>query len=119
MSMTISANKGQLITALRANRDVHVSEYQEAMHGWRSRVAEELEATVQKARNGKLTTMPFFNLREPQTYQKDYDCAIAMLEMHTADDIEVTTTDFQHFVQDDWDWKDQFSTLNSSYTSRR
>ena len=119
MSMRIDVKKEELIATLRKNRDQHVGDYQEAMRGWRDHVATKLDEVAQKARDGKLLKYPYLSLHEPQTYQKDYDCAIAMLSMHTADIIELSTTDFQHFVQDDWDWKDTFTASNSAYTGRR
>jgi hypothetical protein len=56
------------------------------------------------------------NLIEPMDQTRDYDRAITMLDMTTADDIELTPEQFQCYVMDDWSWKHQFSASNSNYT---
>lgn len=118
MSMTINADRKVLIAKLTSNRVQHVAEFDEAMHGWRDKITTRFEDTAQQAREGKLITLPdnLYRLQAPVSYEKDYTCAINMLEMHVSDIVELSTRDFQRFVQDDWDWKDQFSTLNASYS---
>jgi len=33
------------------------------------------------------------------------------------DTIELMEDDFQHYVMDDWSWKEQFTTINSFYAT--
>jgi hypothetical protein len=118
MAMTINASRSTLITTLSDNKNRHVEEFQEAMLGWRKQIAEIFDNIAQEARDGKLTKIPSKAWRHdvPQSHIKDYECAIAMLGMHTGDTVEISTADFQRFVQDDWDWKDQFRATNAMYS---
>ena len=46
---------------------------------------------------------------------KDYDRAIGMLEMSIDNEVEITSLEFQHYIQDDWGWKNSFLLSNTKY----
>jgi len=46
---------------------------------------------------------------------RDYDRAIAMLEMSVEGEITVSEADFRTFVMDDWNWRSQFKHSNMAY----
>ncbi len=59
-----------------------------------------------------------FHLEVPRDHTKSYDVAIQMAEWEVGETVELTQGQFQCFVMDDWDWKDEFAHLNKRYTSK-
>jgi hypothetical protein len=50
----------------------------------------------------------------PRCCVKDYE-AIAMFEMYEEDMIKIATKEFDQLVNDEWAWKEAFTTSNSKY----
>lgn len=111
----IKVRKADLLTKLYANRDAHKATFTEAMEGYREKVEKWLEERLSAAKKGRIPDM-IFNLPHPIDQTKDYNRAIAMLEMSVDDEIELEEHDFQCYVQDEWAWSRQTSMTNSMYT---
>jgi len=54
-------------------------------------------------------------LIQPKDYTGEYDRAIKMLEMSVDETIEITSAEFQNFVQDIWNWSRDWALSNSGY----
>lgn len=114
-----------LLLKLRANRDDHQQEWEEAHTKWRSLQIEKmkeyhsnLQGCIDKAEKGGKIEWPDisdFELDEPINHVKEYDRVIARLDMSVEDEIHISHSDFNKYVLDDWSWKPGFSELNSSY----
>lgn len=55
------------------------------------------------------------NLIEPIDKTNDYDRALEMLQMSVDDVVEISDTEFQCFVQDQWAWTQQAFMSNTKY----
>src|SRR3954468_2858379 len=102
-------NKEQVLERLRENRANHEKIFLEAQEGFKAAVIKELEARLEAARKGQGISR-YLNLAEPVNQLKDYDRAIAMLEMSLDEEIELDEKQFAQYMQDDWSWKGQFLT---------
>jgi len=116
--VTIVVDKTELVTTLKQNRETHITEHETALAGWRKKMTAACMETSQKSDKGELKDFPR-KLRKltdvPTTHIKDYDRVIQMLEMHTKDSITLNAQDFSRYVQDEWAWKESFTTSNSAY----
>jgi hypothetical protein len=138
---TVTVRRLKLLETLRTNRDQHKKLYEESVAGYRHAAAESLQKQVAKAQktiadNAAMLSaridrfdpddpMPnqvvvlgqvSFTLEVPADHTKSYDVAIEMAEWEVGENIELTQSQFQCFVMDDWDWKPRFDTLNKSYS---
>lgn len=111
-----------LIRRVRENRQIHVEKYDVALMEWRRQMGEGLE----KAAHLLLAEAPLkadepnlYDLMQehqrPESHVEDYDAAIAMLEMHTEETIEVPEADFRQLVLDQWRWKQAWVASNAKY----
>jgi len=113
--MVITANRVEVLTALRANRESHAKIVAEARAGYLERATAALTARLEKLRAGKLiSTGMAINL--PQDYTNVYDTAIKMLELHQGDTVVLNAQQVRNLVRDDWDWTSLFLTTNSAYS---
>lgn len=109
--------KSKLLEVIRKNRDEHKSIFEEALIGYRKEAIRLLDERLNDARDGRKIDL-YFHLVQPMDQTKDYDRVIMMLEMTEDEIIELTSTEFSNYVQDDWSWKDQFITSNSTYSAK-
>lgn len=109
-------DKQEVLNKLRANRANQEKIFLEAQEGFKEAVIRELELMLEAARKGKAISR-YLNLVEPVNQLKDYDRAIAMLEMAIDKEIELDEKQFAQYMQDDWQWKQQFLVANSVYSS--
>jgi hypothetical protein len=107
--------KSKLLEILKENRGKHRQIFEEACEGFKKRAVELLEEKLTLARKGDRVIMQF-SLQQPVDQTKEYDRAIKMLELCIPAEIELDESDFANYVMDDWAWKQQFLTSNSSYS---
>ena len=140
---TVTVNRMKLLETLKANRDQHQKAYRESVAGYREAATEALKKQVAKARKAiednaamiatkierfdpedplsnqvVVLRQTSFTLEVPKDHTKSYDVAIEMAEWEVSENIELTQSQFQCFVMDDWDWKQSFEHLNRSYSQR-
>lgn len=136
--------KVDLLHALEQNRKKHIAEYNEAVAGYKDEAYKTLEKKFVKAKQDLDRSMGLIsqqierfdpednelqdiitlihgitiNLKVPKSREYDYDVAIKMAEMEVNDNIELTQSEFQCFVMDDWDWKDDFTNTTKLYNAK-
>lgn len=108
----------KLLAKVKANREQHKKEYEEAILGFRKQVIEKLTENLTLAQAGEPIEL-FLRLTEPRSYLDSYDQIITMLEMTTDKIIELTNNDFASYVMDNWEWKQSFTSTMSLYNSKR
>jgi hypothetical protein len=90
--------------------------FEAAVEGWYTQCQAELE----RARKRILKSAPrnmYLSLEAPKDHTRDYDRAIAMVEMHQGETIQLTEEDVAQYIQDDWRWKRAFINNSSSYAA--
>lgn len=112
----VTVLKSALLDKLRANRKSHEEEFLVAYNVWVDGMVAQLEKNLAHLKkNRSLRSAPA--LIQPQSYVKQYDQAISMLEMSVDDEIVLGANEFNQYVLDNWNWKQLFSTVNSTYLS--
>lgn len=114
---SVTVNKVELIETLKENRSKHREIFESAQRGYRDLVIWHLDNNLKDARDGK-EIRTRVNLQAPIDQTSDYDRVIRMLEMSVDTEIELSEHDFAQYVLDDWSWKNQFITVNTSYLAQ-
>lgn len=112
-----TVKKDELLAHLRSNRDKHVAEYHQAKKDRKVAAAKTLRLEAKRALAGKKFRISFPEFQPLQNHKKDYDLAIDLLTMCTADTIDITAQDYQQYVNDEWNWSRGFKTMAMSYSS--
>lgn len=137
----IKANKTDLLAAIKANYEAHKKAYADAFDGWKVEVQEQLDkarkafakaakeleeraAAADRDKGDKPVplylppTLIGFAKKPPQDHSKDYEAVIRMLEFETGDTFEVEQGEFEAYVMDRWDWKDDFQNTVVGYAGK-
>ena len=113
----VNVKKTELLETLRVNCEHHRSEFLTALECYRMEAIEVLEEAIDDAKKGK-RIMTATHLTEPMDMTREYKKVIKMLEMSVDEEIELTNTEFQNYVLDDWSWSAQASVSNAMYTTK-
>lgn len=111
---SIKVKKTELLAKLEENAKNHMNTFEKASEGYRKAMISTLEKMLDMAKKGKRVEH-YINLVQPMNQFEDYERSIGMLKMHTEEDIEITSQEYAQFVQDKWNWSQQFTTSNSAY----
>jgi len=112
----VRVKKDDLLAILKKNKAEHGDIFKKAQDKFREVAMKEMDRQLKAARDGE----PFVlervaRLIQPKNYTGEYDRAIKMLEMSVDDTIEITSQEFQNFVQDIWNWSRDWALSNSGY----
>jgi hypothetical protein len=100
---------------LTENRDQHQKCYLEARDGYLNEAQKRLDRAMQRLRDGEAIAL-HFDLHVPEDHTRDYDTVISMLEAHQQDTLELNSSEFRMFVEDEWDWSDHWLLSNAGYS---
>jgi len=115
MMINTKVKKGWLLDTLKANRETHQADFQEAREGYVETAKRRLAAELDKMKNGKTTSL-HVHLQAPEDHTADYDLVIEMLERSIDHEIVLTSEQYQMLVKDEWSWSDQWILANSVYS---
>ncbi len=113
---TIEVNKTKLLEIIKKNRDAHRALFEEAWEGYRQESIRVHEENLKALRSGKKVAVVFYE-QAPQDHTKDYDLVIRMLEMDISSTIELDQQQFSNYVDDNWNWKQQWVGGNAKYSA--
>ena len=109
---SVRVSKDFLLEKLRANRESHTSIYKEAFDKWHEQIVDVLKEELKKVEEDK-GYYPTIYVPQPSNHTKDYDRTIAQLEASLDSEFLLSSSEFAKYVQDEWDWKDSFTTTVS------
>ena len=112
----VTVTKSALLEALKENRDAHQAIFEEALDGYKAETERLLKEHLKAVRSGKVQAI-YVNLPVPEDHTRDYDRAIRMIDMSVDSEITIDETSFRQYVMDDWRWKHQFLSSNSTYSA--
>lgn len=112
----IDVKKDVLRAKVQENRDRHRAIFDEAVVGYRQQAVGMLEQHIARIKKGKVVAVQVY-LPVPEDHTRDYDRVLAMLDMAEGETMHVTEQEFSQYVMDDWAWKRQFLTSNSTYSA--
>lgn len=116
---SVKIRRNELLGIVRENKEKHIKEFNEAVEDFKRAVIKISEENLALANSGdlkeiaKIKSVP----QKPISYESSYTRAIRMLELSVETEIELDLHDFDQLVQDEWQWKQSFTTSNSTYKS--
>src|SRR4051812_43382189 len=119
----VLVGRRKLLGTLRANRDQHVEDYEEAVKGWRVKCSEAWRKFAKKAQEqatriatGKAMLMlDTPHMPKPTNFKKAYDQVIGMLELSVEDNVKLDAKDYERYVRDQWEWSESFNNATTTY----
>lgn len=115
--ITIIADKKRVLDKLRANKEEHAEIVKEAREGYIDKASESLAQRLGQLKEGRLVGLQF-SLRVPVDHTEDYTTAITMLEYSTEDTVRLNAQQVRNFIEDHWDWKEEFIAANAAYSGK-
>lgn len=114
-------DRKKLIEIVTKNRDKHISEYKQAVEGYKIALQAEIQklslAVDQTPADELVATFRGIPLEKPHSYEKQYSRALQIL-IHSVDDhIELSNYEFEQLVMDEWEWTNRAREINSSYVA--
>lgn len=110
----VTVDKNELLAKLRANKEKHVNDFNTSIVGYRKEVVEYLGKLIDDVNNSK-DIKHHIDVDKPVSYEREYNRAIAMLEMSVDNKIELDGDTFNKYVLDEWEWKNTFETISAKY----
>ena len=129
---SVRVSKKYLLEKLYKNRTEHEKSYYEILDarqkkiiadlsGLRSKFNKELKRRLDEIGADREATPGGISLPiyapKPENHTKDYDKAISLLEASLDEEFELSYSEFNQYVNDDWAWKETFMTCSGSYIS--
>lgn len=142
---TTKVNRVKLLQTLQKNRAKHKEDYEESLSAFKQVAKNQVEESCAKAIkeieeqkllfNERIDLLkkdeipkesPYVNIANrltvelsiPHSYLDEYDTAIEMLNWDVEENVLLTSKEFKCFIQDDWDWKDEFLRCSAMYKSK-
>lgn len=120
---TITVKKDRLVKTLNENLEIHRREFGEATKGFRdaqNRAIRVLNDATEHGRGNIQKVHEAYrdlnNLDVPQDYSTDYERAIGLMDWEVEDTVKLSVSDFENYVQDNWNWKRGFKMSHSNYS---
>lgn len=117
-----------ILEKVRANRETHLAEYNEAMNGWKAETIKVLENTqkeiIQQIEDIKAGVQEIYNVvsyypRKPENHLDDYDQVIGMLEDSIDENVILTFEEYGKYVKDRWEWMQSFKMSTVNYVGKK
>jgi len=139
---TTHVTTAALLEKLRTNLSQHQADYEEAVGSYKQKrkhlLQEAFDAATHKlakSRKEQLDRLDLLtqeelleepdtimlcraitlDLQVPRNYAEAYETAIQMLEWETRETVELSMAEFNCFVQDKWEWKNEFTRVMNFY----
>jgi hypothetical protein len=113
---SVKLNTENLLKIVRENREKHIKAYNEAVEDYKAAALKIFNENIELINAGNLKdikTLP----AAPTSYETNYNRAVRMLELSVDEVVELDQYEFSKLVLDEWDWKQTFDFMNSTYKS--
>ena len=120
IDLKIHVKVAELLKHLEKNKAAHIKSYESALKVYFKKLNTELAKMTKDAAACKMRKDNYLiHLASPQNKSKEYDRYIKMLKMSVEELVEISTTEYDCFVNDDWEWIVSAKTINTFYNSSR
>ena len=109
----INIKKAELIEKIKANKEAHIKDYEEAVIAYRNKAAEAIAKAQQDLSDGSLKIV--ISLVTPVNRADEYDKVIEMFNWETKDEIVINQEEFNEYVHDENTSSIQAKFTNSTY----
>lgn len=104
---------GRKITVIKANLLDNIKDYHEAVTAFKIEAERQLTEQLTSVSEGSLKVS--INLVTPINKSEEYDKLIKMFEWDESETVELTDTEFNHYILDEVPFAVQAKFLNSTY----
>jgi hypothetical protein len=111
---SVRVSKDFLLQKLETNKVEHEKTYYEILDARHTKVIETLKGEMKKVKADKMY-QPVLYVPLPENHVKDYERAITILNASLDTEFELTSSEFDQYVNDDWQWKSGFVTVSGCY----
>ena len=111
----VKVKKADLVKVLQTNRDLHQTEFNEALVGYKISVEKELKNKLKDLKAGKDFDL-YINLQKPVSYVKQYNDVIGMLEISTEEDVFISMEEYLKYYKNEWEWQTSWKLSNAFYS---
>jgi len=112
----VKLTKGELLENVKANLDKHNVDVAEALSLRRETIAKSFEKQLKEIEfDVDFQPKEHLSFPMPKDHSEDYKKAIRMIEMTTDEVIELTESQFDKLVMDNWGWKSDLIATSSVY----
>ncbi|MHA2280269.1 MAG: hypothetical protein ACXAC5_05380 [Promethearchaeota archaeon] len=127
-SISMSFKKEEVIATLKKNRAEHQEIYDEAVEGYRKKLVEALNETIEMVEEKRseleekrlpkphLKEYPLSGLSVPGSSLKEYDTVLEMLSLTPDETIVLDQDQYNCYMKDNWYWMKDFLVSNSAYS---
>lgn len=119
MGTFTTVKKKDLIKILKASRDKHKKEFEEAQKGYVITCREVLEERLVAVNAGDDFDMFFSdNVENPESHINDYQNVIDMLEIGSDKTIRIGVDDYKRYYKNEWGWNSRWALSNKAYVDK-
>jgi hypothetical protein len=113
-------DKGELIRVLTANRAQHVADYEATLQKYFEELQADLLHQVELAAQRQPIDLRklWSNHQQPTSYVDSYDRALQMLGHHLDGFVALDENSYRRYVQNEWEWKNDFAAATSKYLGK-
>ena len=111
---TVNVKRVELLAILKTNKELFVTEYNQALIDFKAKMIKELEVALKKAKKGELDKVQLI-LSPPSDYTESYQEVIDMMEVSVDEVINLDSEAFKAYYKNEWSWSNSFKTLVGSY----
>ena len=124
MNFTTNVKKSAILKTLNDNKVRHRKTLKKAKKAWRDKVRkaqEDLDASMLGTSRTEedickaLDTLTTLRHQVPDDMSDTYDGAIAMVDAHQGQTLELEESDFRQLMQDQWSWTSRWNDTVSNY----
>ncbi|WP_345969617.1 hypothetical protein WCX72_09840 [Sulfurimonas sp. HSL1-6] len=109
---TVKVDKDNLLKVLRENREKHQVEFDQLWGEFQTKIKDEI---TRISMIDEYDDVPSIQAIKPESFVKDYDEVIGMLEFSTDTEFDITQEEYKKYVLNEWDWKRTFDFIKTSY----
>lgn len=115
LNLRTTVDREWLLAKLKENRDEHTEMFREAQAGYISTALARLKRASERLSAGEAVELNF-RLTVPTDHTAEYTTVIGMIENHTEPKIELSADEYRMFVEDQWDWSENWFASNRGYS---
>lgn len=114
---TVNVDRIKLLEALKANLEIHRTEYAQALIDFKDRLEQDLKLAAKKVSKADPKDLKDFRftVNFPQNHEREFVEVIDMLEHSVDPTINLDSSSFRAYIKNEWAWAGAFNMLNESY----
>lgn len=112
-SRSIRVNKNELIEQIKANKDKHIAQFNDAVKAYQNEALRQLTEQTIRVKSGALDAQ--LDLTTPVNNEENYDKIIEMFEWEVESTVELSQSEFIEYVQDESDFAIMALHSNTKY----